>query len=323
MTAGTDEMFPIEQTLPRATCTLARMIEMCASLGRSTRFATAFSLAAVLLTASTTSAQVPLGSAQTFAVLGGVAVTCTASAVTGNVGVAPGGAIVGCTPTPPGMVDPAASMAYANFLTAYSALQARPCVGAPLTGNLAGLTLPPGVYCVTAASTTTNGTLTLNGPATGVWIFKIGTGGGGALTGTGFSVVMAGGGQPCNVFWWVKDAATLTTSMMKGTILAGADITSTGSLLNGAALAGGGGSPFLPTGAVTLTGSAVSVCNMGGTFPPVGDKCEPPHHDRDHDHDGHHDKDDDHDKDDHGRDDHHDKDNDHKDRDHDSYDRKR
>ena len=191
--------FRFEQILSRGTCTLVRMIEMCSSLGRTTRFATTFSLAAVLLTASTTSAQVPpLGSAQTFAVLAGAAVTCTASAVTGNVGVAPGGAIVGCTPAPPGMVDPAAAMAYENFVTAYTALGAS-CVGTPLGGNLAGLTLLPGTYCVTAASTTTNGTLTLRGPANGIWIFKIGTGGGGALTGTNFSVVMTGGGQPCNV----------------------------------------------------------------------------------------------------------------------------
>jgi len=40
--------------------------------------------------------------------------------------------------------------------------------------------------------------------------------------------VMAGGGQACNVNWWVAQAATLTTSSFQGTILAGADITVTG-----------------------------------------------------------------------------------------------
>ena len=272
---------------------------MFSSFRRISRLAVIVPFAAMTLHASAASAQSPLGAASSFAALAGKVVTCTASTVTGNVGVAPGGVVVGCTPAPPGTVDLSAATAYNAFLDAYIALQAMPCGTTLLTGNLAGLTLPPGVYCVAAASTTTGGTLTLNGPASGIWIFKIGTGGGGALTGTNFTVAMAGGGSPCNVYWWVKDAATLTTSFLKGTILAGADITSTGSILKGAALAGGAGFPFFPAGVVTLTGSAVSVCNLGGNFPPV-DKCEE-HHDRDgddHDNDrDHHDKDKDKDKD--------------------------
>ena len=270
---------------------------MLSSFRRIGRLAVIVPFAAMALHASTAAAQSPLGAASSFAALAGKAVTCTASAVTGNVGVAPGGVVVGCTPAPPGTVDLSAATAYNAFLDAYIALQAMPCGTTLLTGNLAGLVLPPGVYCVTAASTTTGGTLTLNGPASGIWIFKIGTGGVGALTGTNFTVIMAGGGQPCNVYWWVKDAATMTTSFLKGTILAGADITSTGSILKGAALAGGAGSRFFPTGAVTLTGSAVSVCNAAGSFPPV-DKCEERHdndgddHDMDKDHDkDHRDKD--------------------------------
>ena len=280
---------------------------MCSSFRRISRLAVIVSFGAMALHASAASAQSPLGAASSFAALAGKAVTCTASAVTGNVGVAPGGVVVGCTPAPPGTVDLSAATAYNAFLDAYIALQAMPCGTTLLTGNLAGLTLPPGVYCVAAASTTTGGTLTLNGPASGIWIFKIGTGGGGALTGTNFTVIMAGGGQPCNVYWWVKDAVTMTTSFLKGTILAGADITSTGSILKGATLAGGAGFPFFPTGAVTLTGSAVSVCNAGVNFPPV-DKCEERHdndgddHDMDKDHDKDH-KDKDHkDKDKEGKD---------------------
>jgi len=51
------------------------------------------------------------------------------------------------------------------------------------------------VYCTDAVAKT--GVLTLDGPSTGVWIILVD----GALTGTNFTVVMAGGGQPCNVYW--------------------------------------------------------------------------------------------------------------------------
>jgi hypothetical protein len=245
------------------------------------------------------------------------------------VGVVPIGTFVNTDCTIVGTVEPNALVPYTDFLTAYGKLASStstPC--GPTTLNPAvSQTLAPGVYCIAAAAAFTGVTLTLNGPANGVWIFKIGTGGTGALKGTGFSVVMAGGGKPCNVYWWVAQAATMTGSSLKGTILAGADITSTDSILKGAALAGGAGDPNLPTGAVTLTRSLVSVCSSGGTFPPV-DKCED-HHDNDgdhHDKDGdHHDKDGDH----HDKDgDHHDKDKDHKDndskdKDHDSKDKKR
>src|SRR5256885_1771419 len=92
--------------------------------------------------------------------------------------------------------------------------------------------LAPGVYCFNAAATVT-GVLTLNGPADGIWIFKIGTSGTGALTGSSFSVVMAGGGQPGNVTWWVAQGATLTDSRFIGTILGGADITLTRGTFDG------------------------------------------------------------------------------------------
>ncbi len=244
-----------------------------------------------------------LGSASSFAVLAGGpatgAVTCTGpGSITGDVGVVPPGTIVNTGCTIVGTLNTFAAVPYAAFLTAYGALASTPC--GPTLNPAVSQTLAPGVYCVAAAAAFTGVTLTLDGPASGIWIFKIGTGGTGALTGTGFSVAMAGGGKPCNVYWWVAQAATMTGSSLKGTILAGADITSTDSILKGAALAGGSGSTFLPTGAVTLTRSLVSVCNLGGSFPPV-DKCEANGDDNDKDH-----KDNDR------------KDNDHKDNDHES-----
>jgi hypothetical protein len=179
-----------------------------------------------------------LGSASSFGGLAGTAVTCTTSTVTGDVGVVvPAFTNTCCTIT--GTVhngDATAATAYADFRSAYNSFPSVPCEQT-LTGTLAGVMLTPGVYCFDAAATLT-GTLMLNGPANGIWIFKIGTAGTGALTGTNFSVIMAGGGQPCNMYWWVAQAATLTTSNFLGTILAGAAITVTGGTFNGDALAG-------------------------------------------------------------------------------------
>jgi hypothetical protein len=201
-----------------------------------------------------------------FAVLGGTAVTLTGSAVIGNVGspvavTVTGGTVAG-TVYPAG--DPIAVAAYnAAFVTSgenlYDELASNAC-GMYFTAadTLSGVTLVPGVYCFPAAATL-SGTLTLDGPSDGIWIFKIGTGGKGALTGTGFSVVMAGGGSPCNVYWWVADAATLTDSNFVGTILAGAAITTTRGTFNGQALA---------QAAVTMTGTAVAVCSSP-ELPPI------------------------------------------------------
>ena len=73
---------------------------------------------------------------------------------------------------------------------------------------------------------------------------------------------MAGGGDPCNVTWWVAEAATMTTSQFIGTILAGAaiDVTSGGvGDFRGRALA---------KAAVTITGGTLTGCtggSLGGT----------------------------------------------------------
>jgi Ice-binding-like len=205
-----------------------------------------------------------LGSAESFAALAGPAVTCTDSIITGDVGVWPGTAITQTNCSINGTThagDGIAKLAYIDFLSAYNALALKPCDQVLSSGNLAGLTLTPGVYCVDAASTTTGGTLTLSGPANGIWIFKIGTLGSGALTGTNFSVVMEGG-SPCNVYWWVAEAATMTDSAFQGTILAGQAITITRGTFNGDTLA---------EAAVTMTGATVTGCGL--TSPPVKSGC--------------------------------------------------
>ena len=308
------------------------MIELFSSLRRTILLSAIFALAAIALNASAASAQVAIGSAQSFAVLAGTAVTCTNVTFTGNVGVWPGTAVTptGCTVV--GTVhagDAVAQKAYLDFVIAYNNLRDHPPVcKATVTATLTE-TLTPGVYCTDATAKVGPLILDARGNANASWIFLVD----GALTGTNFNVVMINGGQPCNVTWWVKAATTLTDSKFLGTILAGAAITVTRGSLTGHALA---------TAAATLTGTSptlllpVSACtSSSGGRPPEGDKCEE-HHDRDgddhdkdrdhHDNDrDHHDNDRDHhdnDRDDHDKDrDHHDKDKDN-DRDHNDNDRK-
>jgi LPXTG-site transpeptidase (sortase) family protein len=178
-------------------------------------------------------------------------VTCTNGTITGDVGSSGAAASVvqtSCT-TLGSIIAPVSSQVVADFNSAYAAYAQIPC-DSTLTGTLAAVTLSPGVYCFDAAAALT-GTLTLDGPSTATWIFRIGTGGTGALTGTSFSVVMAGGGLPCNVNWQVAEAATMTDSNFIGTILAGADITLTRGTFAGNALA---------TAGVTITGTNLVDC---------------------------------------------------------------
>lgn len=179
-----------------------------------------------------------------FTVLARTAVSCSGGSITGNVGTfqAPGD-------LPPGVVtlttgcqiingtahvgDAAAKAAFNSFLTAYAALAPKVGDVCPvITGTLAGRTLSPGVYCVSSEAKT--GTLTLAGPASGTWVIKVPSG---ALTGTSFSVVMAGGAQACNVTWWVDAGTTMTTSAFQGNILSGAAITMTAGTSTGNAWA--------------------------------------------------------------------------------------
>jgi Ice-binding-like len=247
-----------------------------------------------------------LGTAATFAVLGS-AVTCTGPGViSGDVGAT--GAFTNtpvCTiagGTPPA-TDTAATLAQTALTTVYqNALAANSSCTLPLLPAVppASFTLMPGVYCSTAALTLTNITLTLDagGNANAVWVIKIGAG----LTGTEFQVVMANGGQPCNVYWLVGADSTLTTSTFQGNILAGGptgSFTSTGGTLIGRVLA---------NGAVTLTGPNIhGTCALAAQG---GAGCKNDDDNRDEDKD--HDRGDDHDRNHRDKD----KDRDHKDKDH-------
>ncbi|HVB49738.1 MAG TPA: ice-binding family protein [Burkholderiales bacterium] len=227
--------------------------------------------AAALLggTATASAQQVTLGTASAFSVLGSPvttsgstitgdvgsagAVSLTSSAITGNLVYT--GVLTNTASTISGTsTQPLPAQVVADFNSAYTAALAAPCPsGGTLLSTITGpMTLAPGVYCTGAALTGT-GVLTLDagGNPNAVWIFQIG----GALTGTGFSVVMANGGQPCNVYWAPGAGVTMTTSTFSGNILAGGAtgaITLTGGSLAGRALA---------SGAVTMTGANVVGCS--------------------------------------------------------------
>ena len=203
-----------------------------------------------------------------FTVLGRAAVTCTLGSISGDVGTfqaagdsPPGTITASCGPVTTGTVhapgDPATKTAYNNFLAAYIARQPAPGDCDPahtLTGTLAGITLPPGVYCFSAGAALT-GLLTLNGTSTGLWLFKIGTTGTGDLAATNFTVTMAGTALPCNVTWWVRQAATMQDSFLKGTVMAGTGVTVTNGTFNGNMWGGASG-----TGDATETNAAVTGC---------------------------------------------------------------
>src|SRR3990172_5124091 len=161
-----------------------------------------------------------LGSASSFAVLGGSTVTSTGlSLVTGDLGVWSGTAITGF---PPGIVigtiragDDVAAQAQSDLTTAYNLLAGLPC-NTDLTGqDLGGKTLAPGVYCFSSSAQLT-GTLFLDaqGNSNAVFIFQIGST---LTTASNSPVVMINGGRVCNVFWQVGSSATLGT----GTVFSG------------------------------------------------------------------------------------------------------
>lgn len=220
----------------------------------------------------------PPASAQSFAVLAGTAVTCTASAVTGDVGVWPGTAITntGCVIT--GVLhsaDAAAQSAFLAFIGSWNNLRDNPPVcDATHTGALTGEVLTPGVYCLDAVAKAGTLMLDAQGNANATWLFLVD----GALTGTGFNVVMLNGADACNVSWWTRAATTMTDSNLKGNVLSGAAVTLTGGTYHGNIAA---------TAAVTLTDTAVTGCAAVRGIPIVK-ACEV---DDDDHHDDHHDDD--------------------------------
>lgn len=183
-----------------------------------------------------------LGSAQTYGILAGSAVTCggPVGTVSADVGLHPASAISGfptCTISgTQNIANPAALAAQTALTTAYNALAALAC-GTTITADLGGTTLAPGVYC-SGSTVGVTGALTLDGQGSSNATFVIRAAS--ALNvANGASVVLIGSAQARNVFWYVGSSATLgTTSAMKGNIVALTAVTlADGAVLIGRALA--------------------------------------------------------------------------------------
>jgi len=202
-----------------------------------------------------------LGTAASFAVLGGSAVTNTGpTQLDGDLGVWPSLSISGF---PPGVVtgvihsgDAAAMQAQSDVTTAYNALAGQAC-DTDLTGqDLGGLTLLPGVYCFSTSAQLT-GTLTLDaqGTSASVFVFQIASS---LTTASSAQVVVINAGSDCNVFWQVGSSATLGT----GTAFAGNLLALTSATLNtGASISG---RVLARNGAVTLDDVTGTDCAFGG-----------------------------------------------------------
>ena len=195
-----------------------------------------------------------LGSAASFAVLGGSAVTSSgATRIIGNVGVSPGKGVSGlrAADVSVGAIyldDTVARTAQRDVGAVWDALARGPCLERTM---LAG-TIGPGVYCVAPSAMPLSGMLTLDagGDAHAVWIFRMSS----LTTIAGASVITIGGGQDRNVFWRVDGAAVLSErTAFVGNIVASSSIKlKKSATLSGRALA--------RNGAVTLDSNKVSAC---------------------------------------------------------------
>lgn len=204
-----------------------------------------------------------VGTASTFGVLGGSAVTNTGpTVITGDVGVSPDTAITGF---PPGTftgtlhaADAVAAQAQSDATVGYNDLAGRAPTAA-LTAGIGDLTLTPGVYTADSDLLVT-GTLTLDaqGNPDALFIFQVGS----TLTTASNSVVaLVNGASACNVYWQIGSSATLgTDSDFVGTVVALTSITATtGATIEGQLLA--------RNGAVTLDTNTIdsSTCTTSSS----------------------------------------------------------
>jgi Ice-binding-like len=232
-----------------------------------------------------------LGSAASFAALSGAGLTCTGSAVVGDVGSLL--TVTGFPPPTPALCtitgvvhagDATVIAAHTDLFGATganSALAAQVCnFNHAATEQLSGQTLASGVHCF-PTDALLNGPAPLNLVGSGPWILRMGSTLTTGATSPAMATVLVNGQANCGtgVFWQIGSSATIgSNTAMVGDILAYASITFTG--VN-STLVGGA---FANTAAVTMTGTSITTCGASGA------KGDHDGHDGNHDgHDGNHD----------------------------------
>ncbi len=214
-----------------------------------------------------------LGSAESFAVLAGTAITNTGTTtIVGDVGSSPtstttGFGTVALTGTNHGG-DATTVQAKTDLDAAYvNAVSSAPT--ATIGTELGGTTVTPGVYNSAAGTFAITGTLTLDSQSdpNAVFIFQMATT---LTTAAASAVTFSNGGSACNVFWQVGSSATLgANTQLLGSILAFTSITSgAGSSIAGRLLAEGG--------AVTIDSNNITVPACTPPPPPTTTTTEPP-----------------------------------------------
>jgi hypothetical protein len=219
-------------------------------------------------------AAVGLGTAKSFSVLAGSAITNTGpTTVAGDVGTYP-------TPTETGFGsmtfaggtnhhgDAVTQVAKDDLVTGYNTAAGATPSTAVATELGAGKTFTPGVY--DAGTLAITGTMTLNtqGDPNAVFIFKAAST---LVTASSSRVVVIGSTTACNVFWQIGSSATLGTgSHLVGSVLAMTSITAT----TGATIAG---RLLARNGAVTLDTNTITtpVCAAAATTTVAGATTTP------------------------------------------------